>query len=154
MRISAIAAGRMELRRSPFGVVQTHREVDRLFLTIKRLPFRARLNVPATHGDNKGRTLPTDHPFVRHWHSLPRSMRVGENLKLYQEATSGGAQVGPAASSRAARRHRRADRAESQISLRNRMPSVYASLGAVRSREKLRELIVFLGRDLNQADRY
>src|SRR6516162_6983095 len=75
MRINAIAAGQMKLRRSPFDFVQTHREVDRLFPTIKRLPFRARLNVPAAHRDNKGCTLPTDHPLVWHWHSLPRSVR-------------------------------------------------------------------------------
>src|SRR6516164_872103 len=74
MRISAIADGQMKLRRSPFGFVQTHREVDRLFLIIKRLPFRARLNVPAAHRDKKGCTLPTDHPLVWHRHSLPRSV--------------------------------------------------------------------------------
>jgi hypothetical protein len=40
-KVSNIAVGQMKLHRSLLGLVQTYREVDRLFLAIKRLPFAA-----------------------------------------------------------------------------------------------------------------
>src|SRR5262249_34875421 len=62
----------MKPRRSPLGVIQTHRKENCLPLAITRLLYGGRWNVLSADR-SKSRALPSDHPFASHW-GLPSAL--------------------------------------------------------------------------------